>query len=360
MSAARAERRILHVDMDAFFAAIERRRHPELEGRPLIVGGRGDPHERGVVSTASYEARRFGVHSGMPLRTALRCCPQAVFLPVDYQTYAAVSARIKRVLAEFTPIMEDAGIDEAFLDISAGPEPPAEIARAIKRRIRDETGLTCSIGIASNKLLAKMASDLEKPDGLTVLGESDIAKRIWPLPVRKLWGVGPKTEQRLAALGITTIGALAHAAADGLTAAFGPGHARSLHDAAQGIDASPLITHWEPKSLSRETTFQRDTGDWARVRVTLLAITQELAAQLRERGQLARQVTVKLRFADFDTHTHALTLAAATDAPEPIAHAALQCLERFALLKKVRLVGVRLGGLTDAATPSDSGRAPHV
>jgi DNA polymerase-4 len=347
---------ILHVDMDAFFVAVELKRHPELRGLPVIVGGRGDPRERGVVSTASYEARRFGVYSGMPLRTALHRCPQAQFLPVDYETYAAVSGRIKRILAEFSPVMEDAGIDEAFLDISALPGAPLDIARAIKRRIREETGLTCSIGIAPNKLLAKMASDLEKPDGLTVLGADDVGPRLWPLSVRKLWGVGPKTEQRLAGLGVTTIGELARAPAPTLIGHFGPAHGRYLHQAARGIDDSPLVTHWEPKSLSRETTFQRDTGDWARVRSVLRTLTRELVSQLRDQRHAARTVTVKLRFADFETHTHAVTLAAATDDLEPIAHAAFQCLKRFALIKKVRLVGVRLGGLTH----THAGAAAHA
>ncbi len=346
MPADPVSRRILHVDMDAFFVAVERRRHPELEGRPVIVGGRGDPRERGVVSTASYEARRFGVYSGMPLRTALRRCPQSVFLAVDYESYAAVAAQIKHILTQFTPAMEDAGIDEAFLDISAVPGSPVEIARAIKQRILEETGLTCSIGIAPNKLLAKMASDLEKPDGLTILGIGDIEKRIWPLPVRKLWGVGPKTEQQLAGLGITTIGELARASDQALVAHFGDVHGQHLYQAARGIDDSPLITHWEPKSLSRETTFQRDTDGWARIRKTLGALTGEVVAHLRDQGYAARHVTVKLRFADFDTHTHAVTLAFATDEPEPIAHAVFQCLKRFALIKKVRLVGVRLGGLS--------------
>lgn len=358
---AEASRRcILHVDMDAFFVAVELQRRPELRGLPVIVGGRGDPHERGVVSTASYEARRFGVYSGMPLRTAHRHCPQARFLPVDYETYAAVSGRIKRILAEFSPAMEDAGIDEAFLDLSTAPGSPLDIARSIKLRVREETGLSCSIGIAPNKLLAKMASDLEKPDGLTVIGAGDIEKRIWPLPVRKLWGVGPKTEQRLASLGITTIGELARASAQDLIDHFGPAHGRYLLQAARGIDDSPLITHWEPKSLSRETTFQRDTADWARVRNTLLALTRELAAHLRAEGYLAHGVTVKLRFADFDTHTHAGTLAVATDDPDLIVDTALQCLKRFALIKKVRLVGVRFGALTRTrdAPQSASGKLP--
>jgi DNA polymerase-4 len=341
-----ATRRILHVDMDAFFVAVELLRHPELKGEPVIVGGRGNPRERGVVSTASYEARRFGVRSGMPLRTALQRCPQARFLAVDYETYVGVSARIKRILAEFSPLIEDAGIDEAFLDISSAADAPEAIARAIKQRIRAETGLTCSIGVAPDKLLAKMASDLDKPDGLTVIGTGDIESRLWPLPVRKLPGVGPKTEQRLTRLGVTTIGELAQAALPTLVAQFGPAHGGYLHDAARGLDDSPLITHWEPKSLSHETTFQRDTGDWARVSNTLLTLTRELVAQLREQRYEARQVSVKLRYADFETHTHAVTLPTATDAAEQIEAAALRCLKRFALIKKVRLVGVRVGGLS--------------
>jgi DNA polymerase-4 len=201
-----------------------------------------------------------------------------------------------------------------------------------------------------------MASDLDKPDGLTVIGAGDIERRLWPLPVRKLWGVGPKTEQRLARLGIGTIGELARASGDTLVQHFGPAHGRYLAQAARGSDDSPLVTHWEPRSLSRETTFQRDVGDWARVRTTLQALTRALVAHLRDEGYLARTVTVKLRFADFDTHTHAVTLAAATDDPEPIGQAALRCLARFALVKKVRLVGVRVGGLTrsGAGTATDA------
>src|SRR3990170_2253311 len=199
-------RRILHIDMDAFFASVEQKRHPELTGKPIVVGGSGDPTKRGVVSTASYEARKFGIHSAMPLRTAYKLCPDAIFLPVDYEEYSKVSEKIKTILAEFTPIIEDVGIDEAFLDITQIDKPPDETAKEIKRRIRDETDLSCSIGIAPNKLLAKIASDMQKPDGLTIITEADIVTKIWPLPVRKLWGVGPKTEAFLKSKDIETIG----------------------------------------------------------------------------------------------------------------------------------------------------------
>jgi DNA polymerase-4 len=345
-------RRIAHVDMDAFFAAIELKRRPELRGRPLVIGGRGDPHARGVVSTASYEARAFGIRSGMPLRTAWRRCPQAVFLPVDFDAYTRVSQQVKQLLREFSPVMEDAGIDEAFLDISLRPESAAEIGRAIQQRIGTHTGLTCSVGIAPNKLLAKIASDMEKPAGLTVLAREDVATRVWPLPVRKLWGVGPKTEARLARLGVRTIGELARLPAERLRAAFGPVHGQYLHEAAHGIDDSPLITHWEPKSLSHETTFQRDVGDWERLRRATAGLARELVERLRAEGYRARQLSVKLRYADFETHTHAVTLPAASDDPDTLQQAALRCLRRFPLTRKVRLIGVRVGALdkTDAAS----------
>ena len=182
-------RRILHMDMDAFFASVEQKRRPELTGKPVVIGGRGDPTRRGVVSTASYEARKYGIHSALPLRTAYKLCPDAIFLPVDYDEYVRVSRIFKGVLRELTPLLEDVGIDEAFLDISELPATSEEISKVIKSKIYDATGLTCSIGIASNKLLAKIASDMQKPGGLTIISPCDIAGRIWLLPVRKLWGV---------------------------------------------------------------------------------------------------------------------------------------------------------------------------
>ncbi len=345
-------RRIFHIDMDAFFAAIETRRRPELKGKPVIVGGHGDPRQRGVVSTASYEARKYGVRSGMPLRTAFRRCPQAVFLPVDYTTYARVSERFKSILKNFSPIMEDVGIDEAFLDMSQAPGSSEEVADAIKRRIKEEIGLTCSIGIATNKLLAKMASDLQKPDGRTILREADVPRRIWPLPVRKLWGVGPKTEQALAKLGVARIGELAQLPEETLIARLGQAHGHYLHEAARGIDQSPLITHWEPKTLSRETTFQQDVADWASLQRTLLQLCKELVARMHQEGYAGRNVTVKLRYEDFDTHSHSLTLPSATDDPETIREAATRCLRHFPLLKKVRLVGIRIGHLVHSTRAS--------
>jgi DNA polymerase-4 len=339
------DRLILHIDMDAFFAAVELLRHPELKGRPVVIGGSGDPTQRGVVSTASYEARRFGIHSAMPLRTALQLCPQAVFLPVDFRTYEKTSKRIKALLREFSTRIENVGIDEAFLDISHLRRSPDELARAIKASVLAETGLTCSIGIAPNKLLAKLASDMDKPDGLTILGEKDVPERVWPLPVRKLWGVGPKTEERLAALRVATIGDLAALPLTTLIARFGRSHGAWLHQAARGIDKSPLVPHREPKSLSREITFQRDTLNPAFLTDVLVRLVREVAARLQKQGFRCRTVTVKLRYADFETHLHAVTLERPTADPETIRQAARRCLARFPLEKKVRLIGVRLSGL---------------
>jgi DNA polymerase IV len=330
------------MDMDAFFAAVEEKRHPELKGKPVVIGGSGDPTKRGVVSTASYEARKYGIHSALPLRTAYNLCPEAVFLPVDYEEYSRVSETIKNILREISPIMEDVGIDEAFLDITDDPRPSEEITQEIKERIRIETGLTCSIGIAQNKLLAKIASDMQKPDGLTIIKEQDIEGRIWPLPVRKLWGVGPKTEASLKEVGITTIGELASMTVDRLIEMYGESYGHYLHEASRGIDESPLVTHWEPKSVSRETTFQEDTNNWQTIAKTIAELTKEVVDDIRERGYKSKTVTLKVRFSDFKTYTRATTLTEPSDSLEQIRKAAFQCLGRIEIKMKVRLLGIRL------------------
>jgi len=345
MASERRRRRILHIDMDAFFAAVEQKRRPELIGKPLVIGGDGDPTHRGVVSTASYEARKFGIHSAMPLRTADRLCPQAVFLPVDYEEYSRASEQIKEILKEFSPIMEDVGIDEAFLDLSDRDRSSEEIAKDIKKRIKEEIGLTCSIGIAPNKLLAKISSDLEKPDGLTLLAEEDIPSRIWPLPVRKLWGIGPKTEAYLNGLGVQTIGDLASLSRERLIGEFGRSYGEYLYEASRGVDESPLITHWEPKSMSRETTFQSDVRQWQVIAKTLVDLTRDVVQDLKGRGYQGKTVTVKVRFSDFKTYTRASTLPEGTDSFEVIKGAAFECLGRVELKRRVRLVGVRVGNL---------------
>jgi len=237
------------------------------------------------------------------------------------------------------------GIDEAFLDISSIDKPSEEIAKKIKRRIKDETDLTCSIGIAPNKLLAKMASDMQKPDGFTIIKDEDVESHIWPLPARKLWGVGPKTETYLKEMGIKTIGELASLSLDRLIEEFGQSYGNYLYEASRGMDESPLITHWEPKSISRETTFQRDVDNWQVIAKTLVELTKEVVISMKEEGYQGRTITVKVRFSDFKTYTRAKTLAESTVSLDEIRRAAFDCLKRFELKKKVRLIGMRIGNL---------------
>jgi len=338
-------RRILHVDMDAFFAAVEQMRHPELVGKPVIIGGAGDPTMRGVVSTASYEARKYGIHSAMPLRRAYRLCPEAIFLPVDYDEYMRVSEKIKDILRSFTPLIENVGIDEAFLDITDIDMESEEVAKKIKERIKKEVGLTCSIGIGPNKLIAKIASDMKKPDGLTIISEEDIKGTIWPLPARKLWGVGPKTERRLNEMGILTIGDLASVPLESLTEDFGKSYGNYLYESSKGVDESPVITYWEPKSISRETTFQIDTDNWNVIAKNLAELTRDVVDAMKESGYKGKTVTVKIRFSDFNTYTRAKTLDDFSDSLEIIRKAAFEALGRIELKKKVRLVGVRVSSL---------------
>jgi DNA polymerase-4 len=343
-------RRILHIDMDAFFSSVEQKRHPELIGKAVVVGGGGDPTKRGVVSTASYEARKFGIHSAMPLRTAYKLCPEAIFLPVDYEEYSRVSGEVKAVLRELSTEIEDVGIDEAFLDISLVDKPSQEIAKEIKKRVRDGTGLTCSIGIAPNKLLAKIASDMQKPDGLTIITEDDMEGRIWTLSVRKLWGVGPKTEAYLKEMGIQTIGDLAALPLNRLIEEFGQSYGNYLYEASRGIDESPLVTHWEPKSISRGTTFQRDVDNWQTIAKTLADLTKEVVTNMKEEGYRGRTVTVKIRFNDFKTYTRAKTLEQFSESVEEIRTAAFGCLGKLELKKKVRLVGVRVSNFKKSSS----------
>ena len=342
-------RRILHIDMDAFFAAVEQKRHPELIGKAVVIGGMGDPSRRGVVATASYEARVFGIHSAMPLKTAYRLNPQAVFLPVDYDAYAAESRKVKRILRGISPLMEDVGIDEAFLDISSISRPGLEIIQEIKSKISEETRLTCSIGIGPNKLLAKIASDMKKPDGYTLIRQEDVEQVLWPLPVRKLWGVGPKTEASLKNMGIEQVRELAALTRDTLIAAFGKAYGTFLYEASRGIDETPLITFWEPKSMSRETTFQRDVGHWQTIAKTLADLTKEVVLGLRQEGFRSKTITVKVRFSDFQTLTRSVSLARGTDSEEEIRKTVFACLKRIELHKRIRLLGVRLTHLEKAA-----------
>jgi DNA polymerase-4 len=339
--------------MDAFFAAVEEKKDPSLKGKPVVIGGTGDPSKRGVVSTANYEARKYGIHSAMPLRSAFKLCPKAVFLPVDYETYVDASRQFKSVLLTITTIMEDAGIDEAFLDISDEPDSNETIVERIKAGIYEAIGLTCSIGIAPNKLLAKIASDMQKPNGLTVLTEDDIKSRLWSLPIRKLYGIGPKTEEHLKAMNIATIGQLAALPVEILVQRFGPSYGYYLHEAARGIDESPLVTHWEPKSFSRETTFQEDVKNWQILAKTIAELTKEVVSDLTRKGYSARTITLKIRFSDFRTITRACSAHEAIKKEDEIRRLAFSCLKRVDLAgQKVRLVGVRVGNLEKIADVS--------
>ena len=335
-------RRILHLDMDAFFASVELLRRPDLRGKPVVIGGRGDPNSRGVVSTATYEARAFGIRSAMPMRTAKKLCPHAIFLPVDFASYKHWSKVFKDQLRAVSPLFEDRGIDEAYIDVTDVPGDSQGIGRDLKQRVHSATGMTCSLAIAPNKLLAKLGSELDKPDGLTILGYEDIPTRIWPLDVRKLQGVGPKAEEKLKALGYKTIGDLAAVPFEKLRESFGESYSRHLHETSNGRDERPVVTFREPKSRSAETTFDEDTRDWQEIARTLARLAKRVADELGEKGYRARTVGIKLRFSDFELVTRDRTLEAATDDPLEIRRAAFECLGRVELKKKVRLLGVRL------------------
>jgi len=345
---------ILHVDLDAFFAAVEQRDRPELRGKPVIVGG-GGARDRGVVSAASYEARVFGVHSAMPLRTASALCPQAVFLPVDGRKYARESRRVMEILRRFTPKVEPISIDEAFLDV-AGSEAlfgdPPEIARRIKAAIREELGLTASVGVAATRLVAKIASELRKPDGLVVVAAGEEAAFLAPLPIERLWGVGEKTRRALADYGVRTIGDLAAVPVDLLARRFGK-FGPVLHERARGIDPTPVGLEADAKSMSHEHTFTVDTADREEIERTLLSLAEGVAGRLREAGVRAGGVSLKLRDSDFVTITRQRTLREPTDLAEDLYRAALE-LARPELRAvagrglKVRLLGVAAFHLTSA------------
>jgi DNA polymerase-4 len=338
--------------MDAFYASVELLRRPELRGRPVAIGGRGDPTRRGVVTTASYEARVFGVRSGMALSVAARLCPDCVFVPTDFEQYRVYSRRFKEAVAGLTDAIEDRGIDEVYLDLTALPGTAQTLAADLQRRVFDATELTCSIGVAPNKLIAKIASDLDKPRGVSILGVTDVPERIWPLAVRKVPGIGPKAGAQLQAMGVTTVGALAATPEPRLRACFGARYTEWLLRAAHGIDDRPLDLDPEPRSRSRETTFDRDlhpVRDWQVLAQALAAMSRQVAQDLRGRGYRGRTVGIKLRFADFRTVTRDRTVTGATDDAGAIRRLAFECLQRVPLTRPVRLIGVRVGALEPAA-----------
>ncbi len=367
-------RRIAHLDMDAFFASVELLRRPELRGRPVVVGGRrapaplrhpdgsqtyarlGDYIGRGVVTTATYEARALDVHSGMGLMKAARLAPDAVLLPADFEAYRAYSARFKAALAAITPRIESRSIDEVYLDLTGFAQGSEALAQRLKQAVFEATGLSCSVAVAPNKLLAKIGSELDKPDGLTVLTLDDMPRRIWPLQVARINGIGPKATARLAALGIHTIGELAQADPERLRAHFGAACAAWMQQAARGHDERPVMTESAPRSISRETTFERDLHprrDRAELGAIFTALCERLAQDLRRKGVASRTIGVKLRYDDFRTLTRDATLPAPVREAGAIRRAAGECIKRAPLDRPLRLLGVRCAGLVadEAADP---------
>ncbi len=331
---------VLHVDLDQFIAAVEVLRRPELRGRPVVVGGDGDPAKRGVVSTASYEARAFGVHSGLPLRTAYRRCPGAVFLPVDREAYEAASAVVMATLAESDAIVEVLGWDEAFLAVDT--DDPEAVARQIQDRVRAAASLECTVGIGENRLQAKLATGFGKPAGIFRLTRDTWYQVLGDRPADALWGIGPKTARRLAALGISTVADLAATDPRALASHLGPTIGPWLVQTARGLDPSPVVsTPYVPRSRGREITFQQDIRDWAQVRREVVRLAHQVAADVASEQRPAVRVVVKVRYAPFITHTHGHTLGAATSDAAAIEQAALAALGRFTERRPVRLLGVR-------------------
>jgi DNA polymerase-4 len=370
---------IAHLDMDAFYASVELLRYPQLRGKPVVIGGRrrGAPATaiptlreysgRGVITTATYEARAFGLHSGMGLMKAAKLAPDALLLPADFEEYRRYSRMFKDAVRALAPEVEDRGIDEIYIDLTelvessaaeGAPDPWARaraLATDVQRAVREATGLSCSLGVTSNKLLSKIASELEKPGGVTVLRPEDVPARVWPLPARKVNGIGPKAAARLDALGIHTIGELARADPALLIGRFGRSTGAWMHEAAHGRDERPVVTRSEPKSLSRETTFEDDlhpVRDRERLSRIFTALCVKIAEDLRRKGYVGRTIGLKLRYDNFKTVTRDRTLDAPTDDPGTIRRAAGECLKRVPLERRIRLLGVRVGALSAAAEPA--------
>ena len=344
---------VLHVDMDAFYASVEVRRRPELRGKPVIVGGVGP---RGVVSSASYEAREYGVRSAMPGSRAQRLCPHGIFLPPDFAAYTAASRAVMAIFRDVTPLVEPLSLDEAFLDVAGAVRllgRPAVIAAAIRQRVVAEQGLTCSVGVASTKFIAKLGSTRAKPDGLVVVPAARTLEYLHPLPVDALWGVGEKSAEALRRLGLRTVRDVAEAPPGLLRRALGEAAAAHLHELSGGRDPRVVVPHQPEKSIGAETTFDTDVADPAVIRQALLALAGKTAGRLRRAGQAGRTVTLKVRLSDFRTVNRSRTLGAATDVSREIFETAWALYEVLRPGDRVRLVGVRVEGLAGA------GEAPH-
>ncbi len=340
---------IVHVDMDAFFAAVEQRDNPALAGEPVVVGSDPKAGEgRGVVSTCSYEARKFGIHSAMPISVAYRRCPKAAFLPVDMEKYAKVSEQIYEILYQFSPRIEIISIDEAFIDITGSHHlfgGQVKTCQAIKAKIKQETGLTASVGLAPTKMAAKIASDLRKPDGLVEVKKNKLLEFLWPLKIDKLWGVGAKSKVILNNMGIRTIGDLAKTDLERLKEIFGRS-GEHFWQLAQGIDERDVESDDEVKSLSNETTFGKDTASKPKIEAALIKLSEKVSGRLRRAGLKGRTVTLKIRLEGFCTYTRAMTLVGATNFSDTIYKAIKKLFENFDLGgRKVRLVGVKVSNL---------------
>ncbi len=357
-------RRVAHLDMDAFFASVELLRYPELRGQPVAAAAvprrkncptarrfrrLRDYAGRGVVTTSTYEARKFGVFSAMGMMKAAQLAPDAILLPTDFDSYRHYSWLFKASIAEFTSQIENRGIDEIYIDVTDLAGEPAEIGRRMKDTVRDATGLTCSICIAPNKLLAKIGSELDKPDGLTILTMDDLPTRIWPLAARKVNGIGPKANEKLAALGIHTVGDIAAADLGFLQTHLGGTYAAWLARIAQGQDDRLVVVASTPKSMSRETTFERDLHpkhDRATLSTKFTDLCKRVADDLQRKGYVGRTVGIKLRFDDFHTVMRDLTVPVATDDAHEIRRAVTECLKRITLNRRLRLLGVRVSALS--------------
>ncbi len=331
---------MLHVDLDQFIAAVEVLRRPELRGKPVVVGGAGDPTQRAVVATASYEARKFGIQSGMPMRTAAKRCPDAIFLPSDHAAYDAASARVMATLREFDLPVEVLGWDEAFLAVQA--DDPEAVAGEIQRKVLANTELSCSVGIGDNRLRAKLATGFAKPAGIFRLTLQNWYEVMADRPTDALWGIGSKTAKKLADIGLSTVAQLAAADPAELAARLGPTMGPWYRHLARGRGSSEVVsTPYVPRSRSRETTFQQDLTDWSAIRREVETLAKRVAEDVVAEGRPATRVAVKVRFAPFHTQTRSMTLARPTDEASTIAQAALAVLDRFEQTRPVRLLGVR-------------------
>jgi DNA polymerase IV len=373
-------RRIAHLDMDAFYASVELLRYPQLKGLPVVIGGGRSRLDdalsahykdvpladipvaafptlasytgRGVITTATYAARQFGVGSAMGMMKAAKLCPQALLLPVDFEQYRHYSRQFKGIITELAPLMEDRGVDEVYIDFTDVPGGQRDggraLARLMQKTIFEATGLTCSIGVAPNKLLAKMASEFNKPNGISVIFESDLEGKIWPLNVRKINGIGPKAEAKLTARGISTIGELAAQPAHELLEHFGKSYGAWLHEAAWGRDDRPVVTDSEPVSMSRETTFDNDlhaVHDKAALSAIFTQLCDSVAADLQRKGYVGKTIGIKLRYGNFKIVTRDITLPVGTDDAALIRRTAGLALKRADLRQRFRLLGVRVGKL---------------